>query len=179
MPYVSPASPVSGAVISKTAFGDVVKADLDFLANPPSCRLTHSTTQTLTSGVEMTPTFDTELHDTDSMHSTVTNPTRITINTDGVYIVTWGLITAAGDTDWTVFYSYCRRNGSTSVGTGSMIGTMTNGSFGLHSGGSTSMKLTAGDYLELRANQVNSSAGAHAISSAGLHFAATWIGRGV
>lgn len=49
--------------------------------------LTKSTGQSATSGTFVTLTWDTEDYDTDSFHSTSTNPSRITIPADGYYDV--------------------------------------------------------------------------------------------
>jgi len=58
-----------------------------FAYTPPMVRLTQSTGQVLASGSNQTLTWDTETFDTDSMHSTVTNTSRITFNTAGIYLV--------------------------------------------------------------------------------------------
>lgn len=51
----------------------------------PRVRLRHSVAQTITTGVFTVLAFDTEVYDTDGMHSTVTNTSRITIVTPGLY----------------------------------------------------------------------------------------------
>lgn len=50
------------------------------------CRLTHSASQSVASGVAVVLTWDTEQADDDGMHD-ATNPTRITLPLDGVYRV--------------------------------------------------------------------------------------------
>lgn len=68
---------------------------LDRLADveiPPfeiGCRLRNSSDIAAADSSAVILTFDTELFDTDSMHSTVTNTDRITINTPGKYAI-WG-----------------------------------------------------------------------------------------
>ena len=52
----------------------------------PACRLTRTViTQSFTNNTLTAITFDNEAFDTDSMHSTISNTSRITINTPGVY----------------------------------------------------------------------------------------------
>lgn len=107
MPYVSPAAVVSGAVISKTTFGDVVKADLDYLANPPACRAYRTTTQSITSGTWTSLALNAERFDTDTMHDNVTNSSRLTIKTAGLYVVTGNVYwasSAAGNQRLTRLY---------------------------------------------------------------------------
>jgi hypothetical protein len=58
------------------------------------CRLTKSAVQSI--GAAMTAvTFDTEAFDTDAMHDTVTNNSRITFNRPGYYQINGALTTAA------------------------------------------------------------------------------------
>ena len=53
----------------------------------PSVRVRNSAAQSIPTGSTTTLTFDTEDFDTDTMHSTVTNTSRITCNTAGKYLV--------------------------------------------------------------------------------------------
>lgn len=114
MPYTSPAAIVTGTTISKTTFGDVVKADLDYLANPPACRVTKSALQVITTGAPTAIIFDSERYDTDTMHDTVTNNTRITIRTAGLYLV-GANVEWASSTLGTYRQLSIRLNGSTAV----------------------------------------------------------------
>jgi len=87
MPYTAPATVVTGTTIT-SAWGNSVKAGMDYQANPPACRAYHNTTQTV---ANVTPTplaLNSERFDTDTMHDTVTNNSRITFNTAGLYVVT-------------------------------------------------------------------------------------------
>lgn len=55
--------------------------------NPPACRVYHNTTQTATSAATTYLAFNSERFNTDAMHDTVTNNSRITIKTAGLYVV--------------------------------------------------------------------------------------------
>ncbi|MBA7547101.1 hypothetical protein ES705_39503 [subsurface metagenome] len=52
------------------------------------CKLWRTAAQSIPDGSITNVIFDQEIYDTDGMHSTITNPERITIKTAGIYIVT-------------------------------------------------------------------------------------------
>lgn len=176
MPFVLPADPSPGAV-APASWGDDVRTSLAFLANPPACRVFNGAAIGITSGAGWVPlTFDSERFDTDNMHSTGTNPGRITINTAGIYVVTghvqWQLNTAG------VRGLGIRVNGATFVGTDDYA--IGNASLQTTA---TVYKLAAGDYLELLANQNSGTTPLNVWGSAtangfSLEFAAAWVGTG-
>lgn len=89
MGYVDPQTihnPSTGG-IAPAAWGDQVRDDLEFLVAPPLAVVSHSTTQSLATATWTTLSADTELSDSDSMHSTVTNNSRLTTQTGGQYDV--------------------------------------------------------------------------------------------
>ena len=114
------------------------------------CRVYNNTNITLSNGVEKALTFNSERYDTDNMHSTVSATNRITITTSGVYMI-WGNVTftnnAAG-----VRAAYIYLNGATIIA-------RTQADAVANSSGSTIIQissiynLSAGSYLELRAEQ--------------------------
>ena len=53
----------------------------------PSCRVQNSGDITIATATDTELTFDTEIHDTDTMHSTSTNTGRITVKRPGIYEV--------------------------------------------------------------------------------------------
>lgn len=78
---------MAGNVLTEAQL-DVLGDDIVFLANPPKCRVYKSTAFAHTSsGSWVAVTFDSERMDTDTMHSTVTNTSRITFTTAGTYLV--------------------------------------------------------------------------------------------
>lgn len=179
MPYVSPAAIVTGTTISKTTFGDVVKADLDYLANPPHCELWHSAAQSIATTAAWTAVaFNTEDADTATMHDTVTNNTRITIPNTGIYIVTLGWEWAANVTGRRG--AGIRVNGSGAGGPTKGYAIKDASANAVSSEISRNIKLTAGQYIEAVAFQ--SSGGALNINSLSVervpYFSATWIGLG-
>lgn len=179
MPYVSPAAVTSGAVISKTTFGDVVKADLDYLANPPACRVFHNASQSVANGGTTTLAFNSERYDTNTMHDNVTNNSRITFTTAGLYIITANIEFAAG-TDYANVVASIRLNGTTFIA-GENNGAVTHAASAANVSVTTTYKFAAADYVELLASQVNGAGTARNVVTAGNRspeFAATWIGLG-
>lgn len=175
MPYTSPASPVSGAVISKTTFGDVVKADLDFLANPPACRVTKAAAQSIATSALTAVTFDTERYDTDTMHDNVTNNTRITIKTAGLYTVGAAIEWAAGGTSFRLLL--IRLNGTTPIA--QLIGPPETTGVATDQTLSTVYKFAVNDYIEVMAQQNSGGAlNVSKINNSSPEFWATWIGLG-
>lgn len=176
MPYSSPAAVTSGAVISKTTFGDVVKADLDYLSNPPTCIATHNTTQSIAHNTLVTVALNAEEIDTTgTMHNNVTNNSRITLPDTGVYVIEAWLIYPAG-TDWLFMSAFLRVNGTTFIGAQS-IGTFTASDQNPNVSVSRTRKFVAGDYVEVQAWHKNSGAAARSLV-AGALLSATWNGLG-
>jgi hypothetical protein len=51
----------------------------------PKCKVTHSVSQNIGAGVPTALLFNTELFDTDTIHDTTTNSSRLTVKTKGIY----------------------------------------------------------------------------------------------
>lgn len=145
MGYVDPNTihnPATGTV-APASWGDTVRDDLEFLVDRPGCAVYNSTTQNVSTSSNTTLTADSELYDLDSMHSTVTNTSRITATTAGKYrigaLVEW-------DSDATGRREvYLLVNGST-------VHTLTIGNAvaGMTQNGTKILTLSAGDYVEVR-----------------------------
>lgn len=178
MPYVSPAAVVSGAVISKTTFGDVVKADLDYLANPPACRVYHNTTQLCADAADTIVAFNSERWDTDVMHDTVTNNSRVTIKTAGLYLLTFsGLLTSL--TTYSQVNCYFRLNGATPLGYQGYSPTTFNMAPELSN--TTVFKFAVNDYIQVLVYQDNTANTAQNLLTGANYspeFSATWLGLG-
>ena len=107
--------------------------------------------QTISNSTQTAVTFDAELFDTDSFHSTSSNTSRVTIPSGlgGKYLITCG-------TFWNASASGRRqalvmKNGSDVVAKAGTITGTTVGVLGLY--GSAVVNLTVGDYIELRVEQ--------------------------
>lgn len=89
MGYTDPQTihnPATGGV-APASWGDIVRDDLQHLADPPRGSISHSTTQNVATGTTwVVLSADTEAVDTDGAHSTVTDNSRVTIQTPGDYL---------------------------------------------------------------------------------------------
>lgn len=140
----------------------------------------HNANQSIANNTETTVAFNSERFDTASMHDTVTNNSRITIGTAGLYLVTFSGVWQAG-ADYTYIYVYPRMNGTVQIGVGTSTAPFNSASIRHHSLLTTVYKFAAGDYVEIRAAQANSAAAARTLDSIGNgspEFSATWIGLG-
>jgi hypothetical protein len=147
--------------------------------DPPACRVFNNANISVVNATPTDLTYNSELFDTDSMHDTAVNPTRITIRTPGIYLV------QAGGT-WQADNDYVRRlisfvvNATTTIARQSYEGSFNvtaNEGFTL----STVYKFAANDFITASVFQQNTNAGTNSIGDVGFMspwFAATWIGRG-
>jgi hypothetical protein len=88
MGYSAPTTITTSQLVTAALMNADWVGNIAFLANPPACRVYHNASQALTTAVEFTLAFNSERFDTNSMHDTVTNNSRITFNTAGIYVVT-------------------------------------------------------------------------------------------
>lgn len=181
MGYVAPTTRSTGFLVTAAVWNQDVVSNPTFLANPPACRVFHNANQSITNNTETSLAFNSERFDTDNMHDTVTNNSRITFNTAGIYVVSAAVQFAAdAGGDYTTSYVVLRRGGSSPIALQTQ-GTFTTTAFGPHFAISTIFKFAAADYVEVRAFQVNTSAGANNVLTGGEHscdFGAVWVGLG-
>lgn len=181
MPYTSPPTVATGTPIQSAAWGNLVKGSLDFLANPPACRLYHNAGDQNIPHVTVTAaTFDSERFDTDSMHSGV-NPSRITFNTAGLYIVSFSAAIAAA-ADYTLVMVLLRLNGITYIAK-QTVGTQAVSDDHVNLTVTTPYKFTAGQYLEAAVYHRNGASATRALKGVGTggfspEFSAVWVGQG-
>ena len=153
-------------------YNSFIRDALAFLLSPPRCSLYQTaTTNMSTSGTASVIAFDTELYDTDSMHSTSSNTSRITCNAAGLYLVTATLGFAANATGFRRLD--LRKNGSaTPFATVSHAAAPT-----LSSSVSISefVQLSVGDYIEMFGTQTSGGALASVAGADWTNFAAQWV----
>lgn len=84
----------------------VTQKTLNDVENALGCKIYRTTTQSISSGAWTAISFDSERFDTDSMHESVTHPTRITFNTAGKWMVAGNYQIAANGTGtrWIAIY---------------------------------------------------------------------------
>lgn len=139
--------------------GDVVRAS-DVAVQ--ACRLTHSVGQTIAEDAALAAvTFDTELADTDGMHSSG-SPTRITIQTAGWYLIGFSGQLAA-DTDYQRLLARIRLNGSTELSSNQNPGTTVSAPQTLET--STVSLLSVGDYVEVMVFQAEAGTQTHTLEA--------------
>lgn len=106
MSYVEPSTRAAGYLVTAANWNQDVVANVSFLANPPKCKLRHSSdidipaSGSVVLGVTAgtTTVFNTEIFDTDNMHSTSTNLGYISVNTAGTYLVGFHVRWSGGST---------------------------------------------------------------------------------
>lgn len=147
--------------------------------DPPACRVYHNANQSFTDATLNGVAFNSERYDTNTMHDTVTNNNRITINTAGLYLVTFdGHFAAASD--YTEVYGFIRVNNTSYIAQGGP-GAATGGGLNVGFNVATVYKFAANDYVTADAVQNNTANAARNLVASGNYspeFSATWIGRG-
>lgn len=158
------------------SWGDSVRENLSFLQNPPACRVYHSVNQSAGDGSFVTLAFNSERFDTDTMHDTVTNNSRITFNTAGLYEVSFNGQLEAGTY---IFYQarifinatspIAGNSGENEAGAGPLLSCG-----GLY-------KFAAGDFITVEVYQDNAASAARNVLVTGNlspEFSAVWVGIG-
>jgi len=115
----------------------------------PSARVFNSANQSIADSSTVALAFNSERYDTDSMHDTVTNNTRLTCNTTGTYSITGSVQFAANGTGRRLVQ--IRLNGATVIGSASVP--TASGTFNTDLFVTTDYQLSATDYVELVAFQ--------------------------
>lgn len=139
----------SGDILTAAALQQA-NSNFEFLIDPPACSVYNSTNQTTTTATVPALAADSEHFDNDSMHSTSSSNSRITVQTPGRYLFIGRVAYVANSTGWR-FIEFLVN------GTG--LHRLTNsrpeptGTLSTNLSGSATLVLAAGDYVELRAYQ--------------------------
>lgn len=89
---------------------------VNFVLDPPRCQVFQGAGQAFGNGAGSAAlNFNSETYDTDGMHDTVTNNSRITFNTAGTYLLSVYLDLPSAT--YTVYQTQLRINGTTSIRT--------------------------------------------------------------
>jgi hypothetical protein len=116
---------------------------------PPCAHVYHNTTQSIPNSTFTTVTFNSELFDTDGVHSTTVNTSRLTCVTTGKYLVTANIAFAANATGYRRIL--LRANAATDLAED--IRSNVGGSLHTICSLQSQIGLTAGDYIEILAWQ--------------------------
>lgn len=180
---IRPASPVNGQLIYETDTGRWSARTggvwLPAPFNPPAVRVFHNAVQSLTNGVEVPLAFNSERFDTDTMHDNVTNNTRLTIRTPGLYQVN-ATVEFAAAADYTTQYSYVYVNNTTVIDI-DIMSFADAADINRTCKISTVWKFAVNDFMELRALQTNSATAARNVvvnNARSPEFSAVWVGVG-
>jgi hypothetical protein len=155
MPYVdlnTIHNPATGTVPPAT-WGDQVRDNLEFLIDPPATSVTHSAQETTVHNTIKTLAADTENFDNNAMHSTVTNNSRITIQTAGRYIfgasISW-VASAVGPNAHLVRFLV---NGTDNYDISQHL-SIGDGARALVQSGTRTLTLAVSDFVEVQVRQV-------------------------
>ncbi len=149
-PFVDPQSlhnPATGTS-PPASWGDAVRDGVVFCATPPSCRANRTATQSIADITLTAVSFTAaDSWDTDSIHSTSTNPSRLTVPSGlgGKYLIVATASWANNSTGWRDLR--IRANGSTDLAT-ARVGTGTANPYPI-STITTVEQLAAGTYVEV------------------------------
>jgi hypothetical protein len=156
----TPLNPTAGDVLSASAFNTGVKAVFDFLMNPPLCDLAMNVALAHVNSTATLETYDTEATDTDSMHSTSSNPSRIVFTTAGRYHLGVYVFMPQVPTTYSTYTVNLRLNAAGSSAGGTSLRSFSYGS----PGGAPAQSVThlsrvfsAGDYVETFVTQTSGS----------------------
>jgi hypothetical protein len=139
-----------GQVLTADGSGGAAWEVNDAAGYTQGCRVYNDANIVTSNGVAYTLTFNSELYDTDTMHSTVSATDRITITTSGVYLI-WGNVAFAYNANG-VRALYIYVNGTT-IAARVQVDRVGNSSGSTIMQATTIYSLSAGDYLQLVAEQ--------------------------
>lgn len=144
-----------------------------YLYSPPKVLVYNSAAQSIADNTLTAVTFNTEAHDTDTIHSATSNTSRLTIVTAGYYHVKGQVSWAASTASYRM--AQIRYNGSTILGQALAHPVQAAGVATIHEL-SKDLFLNAGDYVELMVkHQVGSAINVNG-GAAETFFQAHWIG---
>jgi len=175
-----PASPFAGQQIYETdtskslIYNGTAWVSPQAQTVPPLCRAYQSANTSIPNNSTTTLSYNAENYDTDSMHSTTTNTSRITIVTAGVYAITAGIVWDINATGIRVIN--LRINAATNIA----FATQTNNGASnfTEQTVSTHYSLAAADYVETTVYQNSGGAlGARGDVTNGLWLCAAFLGK--
>lgn len=111
MAYSAPPTVSPGDAITAALWNTYIRDNQAALLNPPSARVYHNAAQSLANSVATVVAFNSERWDTDTIHDTVTNNSRLTCKTAGRYLIIGTTEYATNATG--VRETYIRLNGAT------------------------------------------------------------------
>lgn len=148
--WTTPVDIVTDEVASAARLNAQIMEDLRFLFQPPTCAVKRSGgTESIANNTATRVSFDAEEYDTDSMHSTVTNNSRVTATTAGKYLITANANWASNTTGRR--YLSIAKNNTTTLA--QMNSAPVSGTGECGQAIVSAASLSAGDYVELEVYQ--------------------------
>jgi hypothetical protein len=92
MAWTTPKTWSTNEVVTAANMNTHVRDNMSFLGSPPACSVQAAVSQSVPTSTHTSLIAPTENFDTDAMHSTVTNTSRITFTTAGRYLVSATLV---------------------------------------------------------------------------------------
>lgn len=147
--YTTPVNVVADEVLTATRLNQQLFANIRHLRDDmPSAQVYNSANISIPNATDTALTFDTEEWDTDTIHSTVSNTSRLTATTAGRYLV-WFMVEWAANVNAKTLKI---RHGGTTVRALLEL-TPTSGGAVFRMMGIAFVNLAAGEYIELMARQ--------------------------
>jgi hypothetical protein len=176
----TPLDATAAVKITATSFDAGVRDPLNFLLDPPKCDLAMNTALLHVNGTATLETYDTESVDSDSMHSTSSNPSRVIFTTQGRYHLGIFVFMPQVPTTYGTYTVNLRLNSGGSSAGGTSIRSFSYGSPGgapAQSNTNMTRVFSAGDYVEVFVTQIS---GSDRITNASLGvyangFQARWV----
>lgn len=158
-------------------WNDDVRDAINFLLAPPRAEVYQgASTNMPTSGTAALMLFDTEAYDSDTMHSTSSNTSRLVATTAGLYAVFFQLAWAANATG--VRQLDIKKNAGGNFASGSFVSTQRivppSGVIAT-AAGELDVQMNAGDYLEMFGTQTSGGALASSPGSYVTYFGMRWV----
>jgi hypothetical protein len=173
MTFTSPISTVTtGSTLSSANYNQIVTT-LNNNTLPPMCQMVLTPNQVIGTGTNTNLTSSSFNYDTDSMSSTAN---QITINTAGIYLVSFSMFWPTNATNQRVATVIVSNTGSASGNNGYAYSYAPgSGTSGFTMANSCLVSLTAGQYLNLQVFQASGSS--LTVNSTGLaYLQAAWVG---
>jgi len=145
MPFTTPKTWSTNEVVTAANMNTHVRDNIAFLGSPPACSVKAAVSQSVPNATHTALIAPTENFDTDTMHSTVTNTSRITATTAGRYLVSATLVFGSNATGIRILSFFV--DATTSY---EMVAVNTNTGGNTTLSGSRAFALTAGQFIEVR-----------------------------
>lgn len=176
MAYTTPRTWVAGEYPTAAQFNAHIRDNIAWLANPPTVRVRQTVTQSIPNATWTALTFTVEDWDTDGMHDTATNTTRLTAPTAGRYWVYGAVAYAPNATNSRLVGVRLSGTGANPPTRGATFQpTVTDGN-NAHVHFATEVSMTAGQYVEFVTYQNSGGALSTTVDSGDPHFGMRWVG---